>query len=68
MVSPEDRSFYTVSELSEILPIGRNGIYRLVNKEGFPKVIIGKRIIIPIAQFWEYIDQNLGGAIRLDNE
>lgn len=68
MVSSGERSFYTVSELYDILPIGRNGVYRLVNKEGFPKIVIGKRIIIPITQFWDFIDQNIGGTINLEHQ
>ena len=37
-----------VLELARRLDIGRNAAYSLVNSEGFPRLTIGKRIIIPL--------------------
>lgn len=67
MNTSSERVFYTVPDLYNILPIGRNSIYKLVNSEGFPKLTIGKRIVIPITQFWEYIEKNIGQSIEIDS-
>lgn len=38
----------SVSELGEMLGIGRNAAYALVHQKGFPSVQLGKRIVIPL--------------------
>ncbi|WP_339221028.1 helix-turn-helix domain-containing protein [Paenibacillus sp. FSL W7-1332] len=62
----EGKSFYTVSDLCDILPIGRNGVYKLVNKNDFPKIVVGRRIIVPAAKFWSFIEENLESPIILE--
>lgn len=54
------RMCYTVSELAEILPLGKNSLYKLVKRNDFPKVIVGKKILIPIKQFTKWLDDNQG--------
>ncbi|WP_168118529.1 helix-turn-helix domain-containing protein [Paenibacillus sp. HB172176] len=49
------KQWYTITDLCEIFPIGRNAIYRLVNEEGFPKIRVGRRIIIPVEMYEEWI-------------
>lgn len=39
---------YSVQEMAEVLSIGKTAAYELVKRDGFPKVMIGTRIIIPI--------------------
>ena len=39
---------YTVEEMGEALGIGRVKAYELANRRDFPKIRIGKRIVIPI--------------------
>lgn len=55
--------FYTVKELMKILPLGRNSVYKIVNKENFPKVFVGRKILIPVDQFKDYMVDHLGMAI-----
>lgn len=57
MGEQEAKQCYTVADLCRILPIGRNAVYRLVNEEGFPKLRVGRKIIIPVRKFHEWIEQ-----------
>lgn len=57
--------FYTVKNLIEILPIGRNQVYKLINTKGFPSINIGRKIVIPKKQFEEWINENIGSTIYL---
>ncbi|MEK3686742.1 helix-turn-helix domain-containing protein [Paenibacillus sp. FSL R10-2736] len=50
-----DRIFCTVAELAEFLPLGMNSLYKLVAREDFPKVKIGRKILIPIAKIETYL-------------
>lgn len=65
MDNKEQVLFYTVSDLYELLPIGRNSIYRLVNRSDFPKLRVGKRIIIPVQKLTEWLEINIGAEITL---
>ncbi|ADO54213.1 MULTISPECIES: helix-turn-helix domain-containing protein [Paenibacillus] len=46
-MSNTEKLCYTVAELHDILPLGMNSLYKLVNREDFPKIRVGKKIIIP---------------------
>ncbi|OUS77258.1 hypothetical protein B1748_08930 [Paenibacillus sp. MY03] len=56
MSNPELKEWYTMQDLYEMLPLGRNSVYKLVNEEGFPKIRIGRRIIIPVQKFKEWTE------------
>jgi predicted DNA-binding transcriptional regulator AlpA len=44
-----DKLAYSVPELADVLGIGRNAAYELVNRDDFPSIRISeKRIVIPI--------------------
>lgn len=68
VMSTNSPIYYTVKDLLLLLPIGRNSVYRLVNQEGFPKVKVGKKIIIPAVKFHEWFESNLGQVIDLGDE
>lgn len=42
-----EKKAYTVSEVAQLLGIGKNTAYNLVNRADFPKIIIGRRFLIP---------------------
>lgn len=42
-----NRLCYDMKELGKLFPIGKNNLYNMVHQEGFPKIVIGKRILIP---------------------
>lgn len=60
-----DKKFYTVKELSEILPIGTSNLYNLVNSKNFPSIKINRRILIPIDEFQKWIETSAGKQIIL---
>lgn len=39
--------FYTLAEMQEIFRISKPTALKLVHSEGFPKLVIGKRLLIP---------------------
>lgn len=55
----------TVKEVQEILKLGKNNVYKLVNQKGFPKIKIGKKILIPEEQFNKYIMNHIRTKIEL---
>lgn len=48
----------TVKEVQFHLGISHANVYNLVNQEGFPKLRIGRRIVVPRRKFLEWIKQN----------
>lgn len=49
-----------VNDVAAFLNISRAYAYQLVNKEGFPTLRIGTRLVIPKDSFIEWIKQNTG--------
>lgn len=47
---------YDMKALQEVMPIGKNNLYNMVHSEGFPKIVIGKRILIPKKAFEEWLE------------
>ncbi len=56
--SPLKRRTYTVTEVAEILGIGRNTAYESCRTGEIPSVRIGGRVLVPCSA----IDDLLGGA------
>ena len=54
-----EKEFYSIRELQTIFGCGRNKIYQIVRTEEFPKIMIGKKIYIPINEFNEW-KKNIG--------
>lgn len=42
-----DKLVYTVRETAKMLNIGMNSAYNLVNSKEFPKIQVGRKILIP---------------------
>jgi excisionase family DNA binding protein len=61
----KNRMFYTVSELAEMIPLGKNTLYRLVSRKDFPKMVVGKKILIPADELEKYLADKLYGRIAL---
>lgn len=51
-----EKVVYTVQELKELLNIGINQTYELVNSKQFPIKHIGKKIVIPVKPFMEWLN------------
>lgn len=52
-------AFYTVDEVSEILRLNKKNAYKLVQHNDFPKLILGRKILIPKEEFEKFIKHNL---------
>ena len=48
----------TAPEVGEVLGISRASAYELVRSDGFPRMKVGKRILIPRDKFIQWIDEN----------
>ena len=46
----------SVPEVAAVLGISRAGAYELVRSDGFPKIRIGSRIVVPKDKFIAWID------------
>ena len=55
-----DQQFMTVNEFAELLRIGKNTAYQWVGEEGFPKVIYGRSIRIPVVPLKRYMAEKFG--------
>lgn len=51
---------YTVDELGVVLGISRPTAYALVHKAGFPKIVVGRRILIPVDGLTAYLERESG--------
>lgn len=47
----------TVSDVQKAMNIGRNTAYDLVNRADFPKIRLGRKIIIPRDAFMRWLDE-----------
>ena len=47
----------TAPEVGEVLGISRAAAYELVRSNGFPRMIIGTRILVPRDKFIQWIDE-----------
>ena len=53
-----NRLTMTVEEMGRSIGISRVKAYELANTEGFPKIRIGRRIIIPIDSLNRWLEKN----------
>jgi excisionase family DNA binding protein len=53
-----NRMTMNVYEVAQQLGISRPKAYELVKQEGFPAIFLGKRIIVPVAAFQEWLNNN----------
>ena len=58
-----ERMALSVTEVQEALGIGRNSVYDLVNRADFPKIRMGRKIIIPRDAFLRWLDQQTAESI-----
>ena len=58
-------NLYTIKDIQDIMGIGQNCAYKLVKIKGFPKIQIGKKILVPEDEFNNWIKNNIGNEIRI---
>lgn len=54
-------------EMGKRLGIGRVQAYELVHREDFPKIVLGRRILVPIAGLEKWIEAQAGGYISTND-
>lgn len=54
-----ERDFLTTRQVQMSLGISKNKAYELVNSEGFPRLRLGRRIVVPAKQFERWIDEQV---------
>jgi excisionase family DNA binding protein len=57
----------TVAELTTTLALGRSTIYKLINKPDFPKIRIGRRVLIPVDPLKKWLEMNIGTVVDLSS-
>lgn len=50
------RKTYNVEEAAKVLGISRPKMYDLAHARGFPAIFIGRRIVIPVEKFHQWLD------------
>ena len=61
----EIRSFYTVKDIMRIFCCGRDKAYELVRSRGFPRMTIGRKILIAPDALQKWIAQNQNSRVHL---
>ena len=46
----------TVQEVQQLTGLGKNTVYQMVNRADFPKLRVGKRILIPCDAFMRWLE------------
>lgn len=59
---PLQRRVYVTEDLIPLLGIGRCTAYNLVNQAGFPKIRVGRRILIPRDAFERWLEAQTAEA------
>ena len=47
-----------VKDISKLMKISKAGAYNLINTKGFPKCLVGKRVLVPKQKLIEWINDN----------
>ena len=51
-----EKLVYTVKEAAKVLNIGLNNAYILVNSKDFPKIQVGRKILIPVKSLEKWLE------------
>jgi excisionase family DNA binding protein len=51
-----DKLVYSVKETAQVLNIGMNAAYNLVNSKSFPKITLGRKILVPKKALEQWLD------------
>lgn len=46
----------SVTEAAEVIGISRPAMYNLIHSEGFPKKVVGRRILIPVKALERWLE------------
>lgn len=57
--------FLTVKEVSDILHLGKTNTYKLFQRKDFPRIAIGKKLLIKESELDKYLEKYAGTIINL---
>ena len=57
--------YLSVKDIQNILQIGRNKTYNLIQQKDFPKIQIGRSYLIPETEFEKYLKRKLYKSIEV---
>lgn len=57
--------FLTVKAVSETLHLGKTNTYKLFQRKDFPKITIGKKLLVKESELDKYLEKYSGIAIEL---
>lgn len=60
-----DKRALSVAEMAETLGISRTTAYELVNREDFPSMRIGQRIIVPVDALDRWLERGVADAASM---
>lgn len=52
-----DRLTLTVPQLAERMQVSKPTAYALVNRPGFPRLTVGRKILVPLAALERWLDE-----------
>lgn len=55
-----EKLVYTVKEMAEVMSIGLNKAYDMVNSNEVPNIKVGKRIVVPKEQLVKWMAKKAG--------
>lgn len=61
-----EKKTYTVNEIATLLGVGRHTAYNLVNRADFPKIVVGRRYVIPIQAFDNWLEKTACGGVDFE--
>ena len=59
----DEKLVITVQEAADMMGLGINKMYELVNTKGFPVVTVGRKKLIIRSKFEEWLENNIGQVI-----
>ena len=57
---------YDMQALYQMLPVGKNKLYEIVHSKGFPKITVGRRILVPKKAFEEWLAKAAAEQITIN--
>lgn len=59
------RKMLTPKDIEEIMGFGKKKTMKIINCDGFPKIQIGRSVLIPEDEFEKWIQVNIGKTIEI---
>lgn len=51
------RNYLSIEQVSDMLNLGKTSTYKLFNMRGFPKIQLGRKLIVEENDLYEFLDK-----------